>query len=276
MMCTFENMKSRVTKLIFVSIFVCMMVGCSADSDQSVTTSKESQVIALKDTAARDSVVLWLSQGEYVADVLSAYSTNDKLEKYNGIIMENVEKNQDWFLEYTQTVAQAGSPLPYHPNFGLSEAEYADFLALSDSVVPMSEGQEKITVVQSENEIRFRATGSAKGLRNMIYIKSENAFYLEMPGIERSPALLLSDTLYTTISNPNHPLGTHWQGYVWQFREGDSEDDILQSGLENASYSTFKLVLGVTSKKDIYFNFQADIVDQGTSLANNRLPLIFR
>ena len=269
-------MKFSVLNLTFVCILTIIAAGCVNNSDQSAAMSKEQVKVALKDTAARDSVVRWLAQGEYIADVLSGYSSNEKLEKYNAVIMENVEQNQDWFLEYTQTVAEDGSPLPYHPNFGLTEAEYNDFLALSDSVVPTSESQEKITIIQSANEIRFRATGAATGLRNMVYIKSENAFYLEMPGIERSPALVLTDTLYTSISNPNHPLGTHWYGYVWQFTEGDTKAEIQQSGLENASYSTFKLVLGMTSKKDIYFNFQADIVDKGASLANNVIPLIFR
>jgi hypothetical protein len=58
------------------------------------------------------------------------------------------QKNPDWWLEYVQENSDIEGELPYHPNMGLSEAEYEEMLALSDKMSLGKVGETVLLVEQ--------------------------------------------------------------------------------------------------------------------------------
>jgi hypothetical protein len=58
---------------------------------------------------------------------------------------EAVRRDNQWFMAYVRA-APEGTPLPYHPRLGLSEAEYREMLALTDSMRLRSVGSAPLVV----------------------------------------------------------------------------------------------------------------------------------
>jgi hypothetical protein len=73
-----------------------------------------------------------LPQGRVNVEVLEMWSPPG-LAVLTQRLQQAAQADPTWFQEQVRR-AVPGQPLPYHPKLGLTESEYQEFLALSDSV----------------------------------------------------------------------------------------------------------------------------------------------
>jgi hypothetical protein len=73
-----------------------------------------------------------LPVGAITADLMQPVSP-PRLTELSTKFQAAIQQNPEWWSEYVQNTP-AGQTVPYHPNMGLSEGEYAEMLALFDEL----------------------------------------------------------------------------------------------------------------------------------------------
>jgi len=120
-------------------------------------------------------------------------------------LQSTVAKNQAWFTEQLKR-AKPGQPLAYHPNLGLTAAEYDEFLILAKKKTLLKTGQAPLKVVHLGGD-RFQLSAK-KALAPLDGITLDLA---------KSQVKTLRGTCdkIDRIKTPD----THafpWDGYVWE------------------------------------------------------------
>lgn len=72
-----------------------------------------------------------LTTGAITVEVMQ-FSAPPRLTELTARLQQAAQRDPEWFTDYVQAAAP-GEPLPYHPKLGLSEPEYREMLALTDS-----------------------------------------------------------------------------------------------------------------------------------------------
>jgi hypothetical protein len=142
-------------------------------------------------------------------------------------MQQAVEKNKDWYQEWATHYRQL-RVLPYHPNFGMSEAEYKELMdmKLNKNVVPSS--TQNISVSNANGLIQFNSKGKIPYLDNLKINTKENTVSMD------NFTLHFTDTIF--VANENHALKSMWKGYVWRYDE-PAENDTTSDGANAKHYS---------------------------------------
>jgi hypothetical protein len=119
-----------------------------------------------------------------------------------------VMRNRAW---YDGWVAQhPGGDLPWHPNLGVSEAEYARYLALTRQIGLSERSRVMLTVTRRpDGGLTLAASGEAAPLNGLI-------LYPERGRVE-TPLGALGAVSTTGNDAPESPLG-RWRGAEWSNR----------------------------------------------------------
>lgn len=119
-----------------------------------------------------------------------------------------IGRNQAWFQTYA--AQHAGGPLPWHINLGISEAEYARFLALTRRIGLRESGRVTLVVTRrSDGGLALMADGAGAPLNGMILYPARGRVETPLGGL----------TTRRTAGNDaaDSPLG-RWQGAEWSNR----------------------------------------------------------
>lgn len=79
-----------------------------------------------------------------------------------------LDEHTDWLQGYIQENGQPGEPLPWHPNFGLTEEEYAEYQELSDEIRLQPTGKATIEVVREDPWVSFKAAEPLAALNGVV------------------------------------------------------------------------------------------------------------
>ena len=81
-------------------------------------------------------------------------------------LQRSVAQHQEWWLEHVKR-APAGRPVTYDPRMGITESEYAQFLALADSVRLRPAHVDTVVIARTGTGWRFDETSPFAALRGI-------------------------------------------------------------------------------------------------------------
>lgn len=165
-----------------------------------------------------------------------------------------VESNDEWYRQWAIHYRQL-PVLPYHPNFGLSKAEYNELMEMKKNKNLTHSAIHKITVINKEGQISFDTRGSIPYLDKLKFDAKENTVAME------NYILRFRDTLF--IANENHGLKSMWKGYSWRYDE-PNENDTTSDQWNTKHYSITLAQLYKSGKTLLLFSKLEDVEGERT------------
>lgn len=118
-----------------------------------------------------------------------------------------VQRNPSWLKAYVAEHANREGALPYHPNFGVSEAEYARMLSMVGRMALQEVGRVNLSVSRStDGSLTLSSSGRAARLNGI-------AIHPEKDVVE-TPFGRLTHRVAINQEDPNSPTG-RWKGVQW-------------------------------------------------------------
>jgi hypothetical protein len=150
----------------------------------------------------------------FTADVMIAKST-DKIEEISTRMTASLQSQKDWYMQYIEN--HPGVALPYHKNFGISEAEYGYFLENAKTTSTLSK--------VGEVELTVEALPSGKGIT--LKTKPEN---FPLNGVSIYTEEGYADTKYAKLDKESEidqgdkaSMTGRWKGKQWKYAEWDGK-----------------------------------------------------
>jgi predicted methyltransferase len=106
-----------------------------------------------------------LRAGASDVDVMQMAAPAPHAELSNRFV-EAIRRDREWFMAYVRA-APEGKPLPYHPRLGLTETEYREMLALTDSMRLRSVGSAPLVVRATASGWRLDGDSTLSDLTNI-------------------------------------------------------------------------------------------------------------
>ncbi len=125
-----------------------------------------------------------------------------------------VAQNSEWLRNYAQQYSESRGELPYHPNFGLTEAEYGTLVELAEA------GNWHGWTLHKVGEVRIEVRRSSFG--NISFLGEPTDFILNSVTVHPSsgsvstPFGVLSEEAAIDQRDPDMPWG-RWVGYSWEW-----------------------------------------------------------
>tara|TARA_A100001391_G_scaffold159752_1_gene118270 strand:+ start:224 stop:973 length:750 start_codon:yes stop_codon:yes gene_type:complete len=160
-----------------------------------------------------------LPEGEVELEFLDVALSERGTELANRFLHDT---DRQWLRSYIAKVAQPGQALPYHPNFGLSEEEYAEYLVAAKKMKFKPIGIKwKCLIQQKDRLLSFKPIGhrSAQLSSIRVHIDSSEA---EASGVQLGRGEWRSHTEEGPAIGP-------WRGFTWR-KETGSEAELLSGG----------------------------------------------
>jgi hypothetical protein len=208
-----------------------------------------------------------LKEGRYRAEVMDSLVQSPEQRALEMIFKENIRENYTWYTHYLDSFPGA-NPLPYHPNFGLTEAQYNDLIRFRKNVI-LASSQTGELIIKNQNEmISFMANGKMSPLENIrIDLRNNTVIYGNF-------ILNFSDTIH--ITNENHGLKSTWDGYSWRFSDPANMDMEAVRNTENLTAKHYKLTVGHLNKTGkTLISFTAREMINGEFMTDIDIPVVF-
>ena len=205
------------------------------------------------------------NQKSISVDIMDDLKTDPRQLELTYKLKIGIEENYDWFQDYIKKT-EKGKTLKYHPNFGITESEYNDYLRLSENVEIISSGKEIIEITRDSGKISF--LGQQKtSIYNDLIIDLENQKIIFKNKV-------LDFTNEIIVTDNDNGLRSKWKGYNWEFTNpGFSEETDIRS-LEK--FTTLNLTIGQLEKNGkIYMKIQERSMVEGIKTVDNQVPVLF-
>lgn len=163
-------------------------------------------LIALAAPLWAQSVTDYLTPDEAVNGTSMRIVASPELAALTEQLRAAVAQHQEWFAQYVERYAVPGEPLPFHPNFGLSQTEYERYLDLVDVGF----------ILEPVAPIRVRLTEIVQDH----FVLATSPLSSPLAGLGVSPRGIgtpygnLTEIAPVNQTNPNSPTG-RWQGIEW-------------------------------------------------------------
>jgi hypothetical protein len=157
----------------------------------------------------------FLPVGELVKGATTVVVPPPEIEKYVAIVEEAARGNPEWFREHAAKAAP-GVPLPYDPKLGLSEEQYAEYLALwakrefkpvDPVILQLKEGSDGRWAINAAVP-----GGGSSPISTLKYHPDKDVFVSPNGELKR---------LEDVKSDKESILG-EWSGHEWRFEEETS------------------------------------------------------
>lgn len=138
-----------------------------------------------------------------------------------------VQRNSAWFQAYVAEHSKRGGALPYHPNFGVSDAEYARMLSMARRMILQEVSRVDLSVGTSgDGSLTLSSTGGAARLNGI-------AIHPEKDVVE-TPFGRLTHRVAINQDDANSPTG-RWKGVQWsnEARQGAAHVKLALGRREN-------------------------------------------
>jgi len=200
---------------------------------------EDANVSGVKVLSAKD----YIPKASVNADIMTLGSSQ-RLQEIAARIKESVNRDLQWYKDYVNANAGKSGPLPYNYKFGVSEAEYNEFLESGTRLRMVKSGESTVDFKWiSDSVVQISAAGELADL-NGIEIDLAN---------NRVKTLFGTLNIYSEINNanPNSPTGP-WVGAQWKL-----ENIPTTSGSVPGPGAVVKLALGRLTNSGrgiLYFN----------------------
>jgi hypothetical protein len=243
--------------LIFLIAFVCI-TNCYPQS--------EKDQLEVGESIQADINSLLLS-GMISAEIMDGFIQNPRQVELMMKFQEGIQKNYEWFMEEMKTVDQ-GKPMSYHPNLGLSEEEYKEFLSIIKDFESTSSGKEAVEIIKNDTVIVFKANGKLKILEEVKIHLYDNTIIIG--------PYKLSYAGPANITSSENALKSKWKGHNWSYEFPENMNPDLLKDLENLVARHYKFTIGRLEKNGkTFMQIKGLEFNKGVKEVEFDIPLIF-
>ena len=243
---------NKTTKLIFSLILF--------------TSIAQSQSEKITGIPKNDLPIIFESQ-TVTADIMDGIKSNPRQLELTKKIQSSLQNNWEWYQEYIKTIKK-GEPLGYHPNLGITEKEYDEFLKISKDIEVESTGKEELEIINTDSEIKFKADGRLSIYNNLtIDIKNNQILYKEY---------VLTFLEKVNIKDSDNGLKSKWKGYNWAYEYPVITDETDLTDLGNLNITIVRFTIGQLEKNGkIYMQIKERKMENGVKTVENQIPIMF-
>lgn len=224
----------KVLMLVLIMILIVALTSCkgAGDIEGSGDTIPPPEEMLPIGTVNIDLMAMGLQSAE----------DSDRLTELIDKLQLGIAANQDWLAEYVKEYE--GKELPYHPNLGLSQEEYDEYLRLSDNI-KLYKSADGILSIEKTGDGQYKIS-QMEGLRlidNIIIDLSENTVSTNYGTCKYSGEIKASDQQIAT---------GRWNGYSW----------ILEDMADASNYQSVQFNLGqMEDSKKIILYYQVRLAN---------------
>lgn len=211
----------------------------------------------VKEAVAIDYINGLLSQGNHKLEILEKDISPDLKQivlRYRKAVSDSME----WYQNYSQENKNQ-NPLPYHVNFGISQAEYERMNREFPLQKMKIKSSRTLTVNKAEDKINFKGDGDFT-IFNTVAIDTKNK------------TMIVDDQLipYAGEFTEGETSGFgSWKGYRWKLESGNM-DDI--KAFKQTDYNLIDITIGKTLETNkIVVQYKTISVESGTPRINGSL-----
>ncbi len=243
---------NRPLTILFLLIF---LTSCAQTKSEKITGNP-----------TNDLPIIFKSQ-IVTADIMDGIKRNPRQLELTQKIQSSLQNNWEWYQEYIKTVKK-GEPLGYHPNLGISENEYEEFLKISKDIEVESTGKEDLEIVNADNKIKFKGDGRLSIYNDLtIDIKNNQILYKEyiLPFLDK-----------VDIEDADNGLKSKWKGYNWAYEFPVITDETDLTDLKNLDITIVRFTIGQLEKNGkIYMQIKERKMESGVKTVENQIPIMF-
>ena len=151
--------------MLLALLMVLTVAGCAKKTDQAKTTtpsvSGDAPPIANPSSPFADAADprSYIHEGRFMADVMAPVAP-PRMAELAARLQQAAKADPEWFREQVK-LSRPGEPLPYDARMGLTQAEYADFIAMSGQMTMEKQGEGEISIIAMGNDV-FTVDGGSK------------------------------------------------------------------------------------------------------------------
>jgi hypothetical protein len=214
-------------------------------------------VITSCSSQPKHSIEELLPNGVVNADILGV-KLPERVETLALKMYDAMERNPEWMVSYIKEHAKPGEPLPYHPNLGLTEKEYEEFL---------NQYEKRKVVIIGRLPISFRRKGDTVTI-------SSNGVYSFLDGMVinvRNKSIecqfgVLTNPKWQNSSGTTPPIG-NWQGYSWYLESGT---------IESGNIKTLRISLYRLDTGETLMGFKVNLMENHKMIIQQDLNMKFK
>ena len=208
-----------------------------------------------------------LPAGEFTVEIMDKINPDKRLQELVAKLQTGVQKNPEWFQEYAQS-AKPGEMLKYHPNFGMTEEEYDEFISLSMNTEVVSSGSQSMKVMHADSIIYFRSEGKLAGFNELRINLSKNTISYKDHKLKYQGPVKMVDA--------NNGFKSGWKGHSWMFQNPAHAENIDPSNLEKLTITQIKCTIGKLEKNGkVFIKLKEQVVEAGVKVIDTDLPVVF-
>jgi hypothetical protein len=228
---------------------------------------------ALTGDRATDIKIL-IPEGEYNVDIIDRVIQNPRYQELQNKLVAAVNKNKDWFLEQQKKAGQNSGPMPYHPNVGMTEEEYAELIELTQNgldVEMAKSGSAKVSIIHQNDLIKLDGTGKLKILKDVKINLKDNIVWIGDYKLDNFQEI--------NVDTDKNGLKSKWHGYQWRYEYTDSPknlDELTSAELQSIILKTYKLTIGRLEKDSTtYIEITEREIEKGIKTKTIQIPFKF-
>lgn len=209
-----------------------------------------------------------LQKGKFTADIMDGIKQSPRQAELNLKFQQAIQNNYEWFVEYLKTF-EHGTPMPYHPNLGLTEKEFKEFDSFSKNIEVESTGKEDIEIIKNDSIISFKSNGKLKILETLKIYPDKNEISIGQ--------YTLTYFGKVNVTDSTNAFKSKWKGYSWRYEypENIEELDVL-SDRDKLEIKLYKFTVGKLKKNGkTFLKIKGQELDKGIVKVKFEIPLIF-
>jgi hypothetical protein len=237
------------------TIFICFLflTSCGQSQTEKITGNP---ITDLKTLFDKTSVTV---------DIMDELKTDPKQLELTAKLQKAFQENYEWFQKYIKT-AEKGKPLKYHPNFGMTETEYSEYLKLSEQVEVISSGKEAIDINKNADKIEFVGQDKTSIFNDLTIDLQNNQILFKN--------YVLSFVNEINVTDNDNGLKSKWKGYNWEFVNPKLTEETDIQTLDE--FTSITLTIGQLEKNGkTYMKIKERKMVNGFKTIDNQVPIMF-
>lgn len=205
--------------------------------------------------------------GQTEVQILDSIVQPERLTELSMKFMTSVQDNYKWFLKYQEKHPE--KPMPFHKNFGITEAEYKEIQQLSGKTILKSSSTVLVNFIVTDSIIAFEAPEEL-AILNFISIdinKSEIKFN----------DYLLTEAKNVEVHSTDNAFESPWKGKKWEFTYPENIESVNFSDLENLSVKIYQITIGqLKSDGSVVMILKGQEVESGLKTIQFEIPIKYK
>jgi hypothetical protein len=215
-----------------------------------------------------------IPEGDFTVDIIDRVIQNPRYQELQNKLVAAINRNKDWFLEQQKLAGQTSEPMPYHPNFGMTEEEYAELITLTQDgldVEMTKSGSAKVSITYENDLIKFNGTGKLKVLKDVMIDLKENIVLIGDYKLDNFQEI--------NVNTDKNGLKSKWRGYQWRYEYTDSQknlEELTSAELQTIILKNYKLTIGRLEKDSTtYIEITEREIEKGIKTKTIQIPFKF-